>query len=304
MELGFLSAILGELTFEEVIDFAAENGFKYVELACWPVGKATRRYAGVTHIDMSTLDEEKVRYIKAYLADKGVRISGIGYYPNPLSGDLEVRQVSIDHIKACIVGAAKLGVNHVNAFIGRNRSASMEENMELFDEIWPPIVRFAEEHGVSIGIENCPMYFATEWPNGDNLAGNVAFWREMFKRIPSKNFGLNYDPSHQVWQQTDYVKPIYEFKDRIIHFHVKDAKFYKDKFDVVGPFAPPLMYHSPKLPGQGDIKWNDVIAALNDIRYKGAMILEIEDLAYQDSLEDRKEAILTARDYMKQWIRR
>lgn len=181
--------------------------------------------------------------------------------------------------------------------------ASPEENWELFEEIWPPIIKFAEEHNVKIGIENCPMFFATEWPNGDNLACNTAAWREMFRRIPSDNFGLNYDPSHNVWQQTDYIKPIEEFKNKIFHFHVKDAKFYKDKFDDVGPFANPLSYHAPKLPGLGDIEWGAVVSSLNDIHYKGAMILEIEDRAYEETLEDRLNSILLARDFMKQYIR-
>ncbi len=303
MELGFLSAILAEYSFEQVIDFASENGFSCVELACWPVGKATRRYAGVTHIDMSALDDAKVEYIQKYISERGVRISGIGYYPNPMSDDLDARKVAIDHLKACILGAEKLGVNQVNTFIGRSRMASPEENWELFEEIWPPIIKFAEEHNVKIGIENCPMFFATEWPNGDNLACNTAAWREMFRRIPSDNFGLNYDPSHNVWQQTDYIKPIEEFKNKIFHFHVKDAKFYKDKFDDVGPFANPLSYHAPKLPGLGDIEWGAVVSSLNDIHYKGAMILEIEDRAYEETLEDRLNSILLARDFMKQYIR-
>ena len=303
MKLGFLSAILDEFTFEQVIDFASDNGFACVELACWPIEKATRRYAGVSHIDMSTLDDEKVQYIKKYLADRNVEISGIGYYPNPLSSDPAVAQKAIDHIKACIVGAEKLGVNLVNTFIGRNRGLSPEENWKLFDKVWPDLIRFAEEHNVKIGIEGCPMFFATEWPNGDNLACNVAAWREMFSRIPSKNFGLNYDPSHHVWQQTDYIKPIEEFKDRIFHVHVKDAKFYKDKYDAVGPFANPLSYHAPKLPGLGDIEWGKVIAAMNDIRYEGPMVLEIEDSAYEDTLESKINSILLSRDFMRQYIR-
>ena len=303
MKLGFLSAILDEFTFEQVIDFASANGFAYVELACWPIEKATRRYAGVSHIDMSTLDDEKVKYIKRYLAERNVEISGIGYYPNPLSEDPAVAKKAIDHIKACIVGAEKLGVNLVNTFIGRNRPLSPEEHWKLFDKVWPDIIKFAEEHNVKVCIEGCPMFFATEWPNGDNLGCNVAAWREMFARIPSKNFGLNYDPSHHVWQQTDPIKPIWEFKDRIFHFHVKDAKFYKDKFDDVGPFANPLAYHSPKLPGQGDLDWGKIVSAMNDIRYNGPMILEIEDKAYEDTLENKINAILLSRDFMRQYIR-
>lgn len=302
MEFGFLSAILPEYTFEEVIDFAAEHGFQCVELACWPAGKAARRYAGVTHINMETLTEEKAEYIKGYSDKKQVRISGIGYYPNPLSEDTEQARTAVQHIKACIAGAKLLEIDTVNTFIGRNRSKNQEENIRLFQETWPEIIAFAEECGVRVAIENCPMYFKDEWPCGDNLACSPAFWDTMFETIPSLYFGLNYDPSHLVWQRMDYTKPIYQYADKLFHFHVKDAKFYQDRFDMAGIFAAPSTYQSPKLPGQGDIDWGRVISALNDVKYQGAVVLEIEDRAYEDSLEQRQKAILLARDFMKQYI--
>lgn len=303
MKLGFLSAIVPELTFEQVIDFAAENGFTCVELACWPQGKATRRYAGVTHIDMAALNDEKVAYIKEYTKRKQVEISGIGYYPNPLSADLEARKVAVSHIKECILGAEKLGVPVVNTFIGKNRIESPAKNWEEFQNIWPDIIAFAKQHGIKIAIENCPMYFRDEWPAGDNLAGNPSFWRDMFEEIESDYFGLDYDPSHLVWQRMDYIKPIYEFKDKLFHFHIKDAKFYKDKYDSAGIFAAPLEYHAPKLPGLGDIKWGQVITALNDIQYTGAVVIEVEDRAYEGTLETRLQSILLSRDFMRQYIR-
>lgn len=303
MKLGFLSSIVPELSFEQVIDFASENGFECVELACWPVGKATRRYAGVTHIDMSALDEGMVKHIRDYCAEKKVAISGIGYYPNPLSADPEARSVAIAHIKACIEGAEKLGVPVMNTFIGRNRLETKEKNWEEFKAVWPEIIRFAEGHNVKIGIENCPMYFWNEWPEGDNLAGSPAFWEKMFAEIPSDNFGLNYDPSHLVWQRMDYLMPIREYGNKIFHFHIKDAKFYPEKFNKAGIFAPPLEYHQPKLPGHGDIRWGDVISALDDAGYQGPMVIEIEDRAYEDSLQRRLDSILLSRDYIKQYLR-
>ena len=303
MKLGFLSAIVPELSFEEVIDFASENGFECVELACWPQGKATRRYAGVTHIDMVSLDDSKVSYIRQYASKKGIEISAIGYYPNPLSGDPQERKVAIEHIKECIVGAKKLGVEVVDTFIGKDRLETPERNWEEFLEVWPDIIKLAEENGIKIGIENCPMYFRDEWPAGDNLAGSPRFWREMFKAIPSSSFGLDYDPSHLVWQRMDYIKPIYAFTNKIFHFHIKDAKFYPDKSDEAGIFASPLEYHVPKLPGLGDIEWGGVVSALNDIGYNGAAVIEIEDRAYEGSLEMRKKSILLSRDFMRQYIR-
>ena len=89
IRLGFQSAILGDLSFDEVITFASDNGFSCVELMCWPLGQANRRYAGVTHIDVASLDDNEINRIKNKLKEKNVAISGLGYYPNnPITNKL------------------------------------------------------------------------------------------------------------------------------------------------------------------------------------------------------------------------
>lgn len=303
MKLGLNSAILADLSFEEVIDYAAENGFACVEMMCWPKGKAERRYAGVTHINVSEIDEEKAAYINNYCKSKGVEISALGYYPNPLDPDTEKSSVYIEHIKKIIKAANVLGIDTVTGFIGRDKNKTVEENLQLFKEVWTPIVKLAEENNVKIAIENCPMLFTSdEWPGGLNLATTPSIWRRMFELIPSTSLGLNYDPSHFVWQQIDYIKPIYEFKDRIFHVHFKDIKVYEDKLNDVGIMATPLQYISPKLPGLGDVDWGKYVSALTDIRYKGAACLEIEDKAFEDSLESIKKSIIISRNYMNQFL--
>lgn len=303
MQFGFVSAILAEQSYEEVIDFAAANGFNCVELMCWPVGKAERRYAGVTHIDVDQLSDQKVAQILGYAQDKRVAISALGYYPNPLDANLEKRMVALDHLKKLMVASAKLGINRVTTFIGKDPKKTLQDNFDLFVEIWTPLIALAEKLKVQIAIENCPMYFTQdEWPGGQNLATTPAIWRRMFAAIPSPYFGLNYDPSHLIWQQMDYIKPIYEFKDRIFHVHYKDIKIFRDKLSDVGIMATPLEYMSPKLPGQGDVDWGKYVSALNDIRYQGPTCIEVEDKAYESSLADCKRAILTSRNYLSQFI--
>ncbi len=303
MKLGFVSAILGELSFEEVMDYASENGFSCVELMCWPLGKAERRYAGVTHIDVGEMDEAKVKYVNDYTKSKGVAISGLGYYPNPLDPDPEKRAFYANHIMAIIKAANLLGVKVVNTFIGRDKTKNIEENFKMFKEVWTPIIRCAEEYNVRIAIENCPMFFTSdEWPGGLNLGTTPANWRRMFAELPSDNFGLNYDPSHMVWQQMDYIKPIYEFKDKIFHIHFKDIKIYKDKLDAVGIMATPLEYMTPKLPGLGDVNWAKFVSALTDIGYRGPACIEVEDKAFEDSLEYRKKSIILSRNYLRQLV--
>lgn len=250
MKLGFVSAILADFTFEEMIDCASEMGYQCVEVACWPQGKAERRYAGVSHINVDELSDEKAAYLQAYCREKNVEISSLAYYPNTLDPDLDKRAAAAEHLKKLIAASKKLGVNMVTTFIGRDQTKTVEENLELFEQVWKPLIALAEENQVKIGIENCPMLFdAGQWPGGQNLATTPKIWREMFSRIPSEYFGLNYDPSHFVWQRIDYLKPLYEFKDKIFHVHYKDIKIYPEKLADVGIMATPLQYMSPKIPG-------------------------------------------------------
>ena len=159
MKLGLVSAILDWMDFEEMIDTVSHLGYECVEVACWPNGKAERRYAGVSHIDVDALDDEKAAYILNYCKEKHVEISSLAFYPNTMDHDLEKRSANIEHLKKVILASEKLGIGMVTSFIGRDHTKSVEANMELFKEIWPDIIRFAEEHKVKIAIENCPMLF-------------------------------------------------------------------------------------------------------------------------------------------------
>ena len=302
-KFGFNTAILPDYTFEQIIDFADENGLECVEVCCWPKGKAVRRYAGVTHIDLEGLDDAKMKYYTDYAASKGVTISSLGFYPNALSSDKETSDAAVSHIMDLITVSAKMGVNMVTSFIGRDKDKNVEENLDKFEEIWTPIVKHAEQAGVKIGIENCPMLFSgDEWPGGNNLASAPYIWREMFKRIPSGNLGLNYDPSHMRLIDADYVKPIYEFKDKIFHIHFKDLRIDRDKLDDYGRFAYPFLWHSVKLPGLGDIDFGALCSALYDIKFDGCACIEVEDRAFESCEEDVKRSILLSARYLRNFI--
>lgn len=301
IKLGFVSAILPELNLEEVAKFASSAGFDCVELMCWPRGKAERRYAGVTHIDVAGLDKAGARKIKDQM--QGVAISGLGYYPNPLTPDPAEAQTYIDHLKQVIQAACTLEVGVVNTFIGRDWTRTVDENWPRFLEVWKPLVAFARDQGVKIGIENCPMFFTRdEWPGGKNLATSPAIWRRMWQDIPDANFGLNFDPSHFIWQKMDYLKPLREFKDRIFHTHAKDARLDLDRLNDVGLLAYPAQYHTPKLPGLGDVNWSQFFSVLTDTGYDGAVCIEVEDRAYEGSLDLRKASLIQSGRYLRQFV--
>ncbi len=305
MKLGFVSAILAELDLPGVVETAAAEGYDCVELLCWPRGKAERRYAGVTHIDATDFSEADARQARAVVEDAGVEISGLGYYPNPLASDPDEAAVYIEHLRQVVRAAALLGVDLVNTFAGRDPTLSVAEQWPRFLAVWKPLVAFAEEHGVRIAIENCPMFFTQdEWPAGKNLAYSPAIWRRMFEDIPSDRFGLNFDPSHMIWQQMDYLRPLRAFADRLFHVHAKDARLDQDRLDEVGILATPLEYHTPKLPGLGDVDWGRFFSTLTDAGYAGPVCVEVEDRAYEHSLQGRKVALRQSAAYLRSFVPR
>ena len=303
MKLGIVSAIYEGFTFEETVENAVSNACKCIEVACWPQGKAERRYAGVSHIDVDNTSADYIAYIKDFCAEKGIEISSLAFYPNTMDGNIEKRNGAIEHLKKVINMSALLGVNTVTTFIGRDQTKTVEENLELFKEIWPPIIKFAEQKGVKVAIENCPMLFGAEqWPGGQNLFTTFVLWRKMFELLPSDNFGINYDPSHFIWQQIDYIKPLYEFKDKIFHVHFKDIKLYPDRLNDVGIMGYPLDYMSPKLPGLGDVDWGKFVSALTDIGYDGYTCIEVEDKAFESSKERITDSVALSCHYMRQFV--
>lgn len=303
MKLGFVSAILPDLPLEDVVKFAAREAFSCVELMCWPVGKAERRYAGVTHLDVTRFKKEDVSRTHDLMAEHKVSISALGYYPNPLDPDRAAAARSVAHIKKVIRASAMLGINRMNTFVGRDWMKSVDANWPRFLKTWKPLIRFADEQGVRIGIENCAMLFSgDEWPGGKNLACSPAIWRRMFNDIPSENFGLNYDPSHMVWMHMDPEKPLREFASRLHHLHAKDVRMDYGKLDDVGILAAPLEYHQPRIPGFGEIDWGRYLGTVREIGYKGPICIEVEDDTFGKSLKGRKEALRVAGQVLRPYI--
>lgn len=302
MQLGYVTAIIPDWTLEQHMQFAAKNGFDCLEVMCWPVGKAERRYAGVTHIDVNDFSQADAERVKGLMRQYNINISSLGYYPNPLVADPAERQTYIDHIKKVIAASAMLDINIMTTFVGRDPAKAIEDQWGDFEAVWKPLIAFAESQGVRVGIENCPMLFSLdEWPGGKNLAISPDVWRRMFDSIPSDHFGLNFDPSHLIWQYIDYVRCIREFGKRLIHVHAKDTKIDSDLLYERGIMG--LGWQKPKLPGLGDVNWGSFFSALNDVGYKDAVCIEVEDRAYEDTLADRERSITQSRRHLEQFMR-
>jgi sugar phosphate isomerase/epimerase len=303
MQLGFVSAILPDLSFADVFETAAKTGFDCVEVCCWPAGKAERRYAGVSHINVGELTEQLVSDIRRQVDETGVQISGLGYYPNPLSPNQGEADAAVAHLHLVIEAAYRLGIGRVNTFVGRDWTKSVDDNWPRFLDTWKPIVQMAEHRNIRIGIENCPMLFsADEWPGGKNLASTPEIWTRMFSDISSDHFGLNYDPSHMIWQHMDYLSPMRKFRDKLFHIHAKDVRIDRERLDQVGIMAHPNKFHTPKLPGMGDVNWGQFFSVLTDCGYRGPVCVEVEDRAFEGSLDDRIASLRQSGTFLRNFV--
>jgi sugar phosphate isomerase/epimerase len=304
MRLGFLTAPLPDTPLGDIAAWAGANGFESLEIACWPRATgAARRYAGTSHIDVADLSESRATEIVDEVASHGLAISGLGYYPNPLHPDREVREAAIAHQKLVIEAAAKMGVPFFNTFMGGDASKHVDANWETALTIWPEIVAFADAQGVKITIENCPMIFSTdEWPGGNNIAWSPYIWRRIIEQWGG-TIGLNYDPSHLVWLMIDQERFIREFGPNILHVQAKDVEIDRDGLYERGSLSSGIGWQIPRLPGLGEANWGRIFAALWRAGYDGDVIIEHEDRDFEGSDELVKRGFLLARDILRPYIK-
>ncbi len=304
MKLGILSAAFPDWSLEQFVDWAAANGFEMVEIACWPRQKADRRYAGVTTLDVTDMDAAKAKATRDLIERKGLPISSLAYYPNPLHPDPDHRKTVVEHLKKVILAAEMLRVPVVGTFVGKDKNKTVPQNLEEYAQVWPPIVKFAADHGVKIAIENCPMLFSyDEWPGGNNLASTPAIWKKMWEIIPDRNFGLNLDPSHLVLQMIDYERVVREFKDRIFHVHAKDLMIDREGLYENGVLSQGMGWQVPRLPGLGDMDWKRFIGALYRVGYDYVVSIEHEDRDWEKTEDLVKRGFLLARDVLRPYVK-
>ena len=304
MKLGFLTAPFPETPLMEVADWAAASGFEVLEIACWPRATGpTRRYAGTSHIDVANLSDSQATEIVDELAGKGLSISGLGFYPNPLHPDPAVREPAIAHLKTVMSAARKMGVPLVNTFMGGDAAKSTDENWDEALRVWPDIVKTAQDEGVRITIENCPMIFSRdEWPGGHNIAWSPYIWRRIIEEWGG-TVGLNYDPSHLVWLMIDQERFIREFGPHIYHFQAKDVEIDRDGLYERGSMSSGIGWQIPRLPGLGEAPWARIFAALYRAGYEGDCIIEHEDRRFEGTDEKVKQGFLIARDVLRPYCK-
>ncbi|MCR9139977.1 MAG: sugar phosphate isomerase/epimerase [Alphaproteobacteria bacterium] len=303
MQLGILTAPFPDVPLMDVADWAASSGFQSLEIACWPVSRGpTRRYAGTTHIDVAETDSAKAKDIAAALADKGLSISGLGYYPNPLHPDGDHRKTVIDHLKQVISLAGQMELPVVNTFCGGDASVNIDENWKRAEQVWPEIIAHARDSGVKLAFENCPMIFSyDEWPGGHNIAYSPQIWRRILESWGG-DVGMNFDPSHLIWQMIDQDRFIREFGGHMLHVHAKDLMIDRDGLYDHGILSAGMGWQVPRLPGLGDVNWSGFFAGLYRTGYGGPVIIEHEDRDFEGTDELVKRGFLLARDVLRPYV--
>ncbi|MGD9913270.1 MAG: sugar phosphate isomerase/epimerase family protein [Rhizobiaceae bacterium] len=304
MKLGILTAPFPETPLDKVGDWAASVGFQALEIACWPRSAGpTRRYAGTSHIDVAKLSAAQGKELVASLAARGLEVSALGYYPNPLHPDRDHRKAVLDHLKKVITAAGRMGVGVVNTFCGGDASKTLDANWDDARKVWPNIVKFAGDNGVRLAFENCPMIFSNdEWPGGHNIAYSPYIWRRILETWDGA-VGMNYDPSHLVWQMIDQQRFIREFGPHMFHVHAKDLMIDRDGLYERGIMSAGIGWQVPRMPGLGEVNWSQTFSALYRAGYDGPVIIEHEDRRFEGTDEKVKRGFLLARDVLSPFIK-
>jgi sugar phosphate isomerase/epimerase len=304
VKLGLLTAPFPDIPLLAVADWARSAGFAALEVACWPRSTGTtRRYAGTSHIDVANLSVSEGREIVAALSERGIVISGLGYYPNPLHPDAAHRDTVIAHLREVITAAGRMGVGLVNTFCGGDASQSVDDNWKEAGKVWPAIIAHARDSGVRLTFENCPMIFSEdEWPGGHNIAYSPRIWRRILEAW-SGEVGMNFDPSHLVWQMIDQTRFIREFGPHIRHVHGKDLMIDRDGLYERGILSEGIGWQVPRLPGLGEVDWGVIFAGLYRAGYDGPVIIEHEDRDFEGSDDLVKRGFLLARDILAPYVK-
>lgn len=275
MKLGLVAPF-----WETALGFAAEAGLNCLELHAQPgssLDEARRQPGGVERI-------------RETLARYGVRVSGLIFTLNYLAPGEEGEEARA-YLREMIDLAAQLRVPTVSTTTGRLRDADFRTNLEQYVQVWRPLVRYAAEWGVRIVHENCPH----DPYHSPNLALNPVWWNALFEALPAENLGLEYDPSHLVWQGMDYLEAVRATGRKIFSVHAKDCEVDRRRLAQVGYLADGWWHY--RIPGAGEVDWLKLFLRLREVGYDGDILIEHEDPAF--GMERMLEALVLSVRYLR-----
>ena len=282
MRLGFLTTFSeDELATAERIGFDALE----VHFSSWPADVHANRKR----------QEDAAKKAKDLMAVYGVGVSALARYgPNALAQPLSAMK---KEYRQAIRMAQLMGVPALATIPGRIPDKPAEESMPAFKKLFGEVAKMAADAGVKIACENWPGM--TGWPRvGINVAYSPRMWELMFDAVPNPSIGLEFDPSHLVWQGIDHIPLVHEFGDRIHHVHLKDTEMLTHVQQRSGIFDHGWWRY--RIPGWGQINWRAFLSALNDVGYDGGLAIEHEDPIY--SGPRREEGLVLGQRYMSQLL--
>ncbi len=292
MKIGFYAPALRMMSLPEIAKWAGQNGFQALEL--WTTDDPKAGLYSESMLNLAGFDKAKAKELQNMMAESGLEISCISYNQNMLRPD--GREARFDRLRKVVDAASLLDVNTVSIFAGRDYDQSLDDNVKLFGEVFAQPLRYAQERGVRLAIENCPVFWERR-----GLIGNMAFspfyWSKLFDAVaPLENLGLNYDPSHLYWQQIDIDLSIKESASRIFHVHAKDAEVDETRLAREGNLTFWTMVWRYRVPGMGKLNWPRIISLLFENGYDGTLSIEHEDMVWgRDTAEKVQRGLIIGR---------
>ena len=275
MLLGFLTGgNIGDL--KTTLKWAEENGFDSISITL-PIGQK--------FLDLDDIVSHPGKY-KDMISETKVVVSAIGFYGNPISLDENKRKQHIKHFEKVFDVAYALELPVVTGWVGKVENGDIEDNVREIKNVWPSLLRKAEDYNIKVAIENCP----------GNIMYRPDIWRRVFDELGSEYLGLEFDPSHLICQFIDPSSALDEFGDRVYHVHAKDAEI---NWRIVSTYGITYKRWCPhRLPGYGDYDWFEFFTLLKKHGYDYAISIEHEDPYFKDF----KEGVLTAKKFLRLFI--
>jgi sugar phosphate isomerase/epimerase len=279
MQIGFFTAIMGDQPIERVAEWAAGAGFACLELDMGNHGGD----AGVT------------RKAVAAVRSQGLEVCCLTCFGNLVDADPAARERIHGITRTAVDVAADLGVDLVCTFPGRNDSISEDDNYRQLADFYTLLAEQAAPGKVKIIMENWPG------PRINYLATTPAGWAKLFDLAPAPNLGLNFDPSHLIWQGIEIEPALRAVADRVFLAHAKDTEIFPQALQQTGYFG--KGWWTYRLPGRGRIDWGRWLGLLREVGFDGVVSIEHEDGEYgamRGPLARRQEGLLEGQRALRQ----
>jgi sugar phosphate isomerase/epimerase len=300
VRLGLLTACLPSEPLDRIAAWAAGQGYQALEVAAWP--DVPGRDWEASHLDVAHFDPDQAAEVGSQLTSRGLELSAVAYYENNLDADPQRRRAVHDHLRRCIDAAELLGCGLVGTFVGRDVTRTVAENLRLAEQVLPPLVGYAEDHGVRLVVENCPM----EGWHPDGYPANLAYSPQLWDWLAGLGLWLNLDPSHLLWLGIDPVTVVAPYAERVLHVQAKDAEVdaaARNRFGVFGDVdraADPWRsgWWRYRIPGLGQVDWAGFVGALHRHGYDGVVSVEHEDPVWSGTVARVEQGLALAQDHL------